>query len=163
MIEAISVDPVGPAPYVIGGPAHAPISDEWYRESILQWAHADCHALTLALHVSTGWEILTLCDGNRGGSIEDGRHSFLVHSGVITPAGDFLDARGICPQEMLDRYARDFYCDGPPAWAGADAAMLRERLVKGTLARIGDAREVIAGHLAHLIELPMRSDIFDVF
>ena len=76
-------------------------------EEIRRWAHGDCHALTAALHVRTGWPVFVLHDSRfRCGPTHLYEFGEPVHSGVVCPDGALLDAYG--PQtdlaDMIVRY-----------------------------------------------------------
>lgn len=64
-------------------------------EEVRRWAHGDCHALTAALHIRTGWPVFVLHDSRfRCGPTELFEFGEPVHSGVLCPDGAFLDAYG---------------------------------------------------------------------
>jgi len=93
------------------------------EDHLKRWGAGDCHVLTIALHRRTGWPIATLLDARicGGGYGEINQYGFLVHSGVITPDGSFMDIYGVHDREGLaaveDRYLDEY---DRPRWLGRD-------------------------------------------
>jgi hypothetical protein len=136
--------------YFIGGPKYAPITVECYRESVAKWAHRHCHALSMVLHIVTGWPLHVLCDAEFPDTFVDDCSPLVVHSGVLTPEGRFIDDRGVCDASRLREYAREVYHVERPAWHGGSEGALRRHMHASTVGEIPNAGEVIASHLSHL-------------
>jgi hypothetical protein len=83
------------------------------------FTNGQCHALAIAIHDLTGWQLIALCQADPD-DFED-RYDVLDNSGhvvVRTPRGDYLNIRG---KDVLDRWSdskpveitRDEACDMP--------------------------------------------------
>ena len=82
------------------------------------YSGGECHTLTLVLHALTGWQVLTLHDGRIGGCDNNfpETDSALVHSGVLSPDGHFVDAAGKHHPDRWEAIA-DHFMHYPWDWA----------------------------------------------